>query len=155
MVIIPWLVAFLAGDKGLRACVDLPQVVEEIPPGNTSWFWARFDPEHGIKARTNHLCMIHTISNSVVRAMFSWGTLPKPTSWRLCGSPMGGCSYYSHSPLPGRWLIMLVASMVGHPLCMFAFAYIFHRVMNLLYFHSCYFVQWGATVYRKERRYHK
>ena len=33
--IIPRLVAILAGDRGVRACVDLPQVVEGIPLGNT------------------------------------------------------------------------------------------------------------------------
>ena len=57
---------FLAGDRGVRACVDLPQVVEGIPLGNPSWFWMRFDPNHEIKARTNHPCVIYTISNLVV-----------------------------------------------------------------------------------------
>ena len=32
------LVAFLAGDRGVRACVDLPQVVEGIPLENNSKF---------------------------------------------------------------------------------------------------------------------
>ena len=36
----------------MRACVDLPQIVEGIPLGNISWFWTRFDPNCGIKART-------------------------------------------------------------------------------------------------------
>ena len=81
----------------MRSYVDLPQVVGEIPLGIPCDFEQDLTQIHGIKARTNHLCAIHTISNSVVwvvsetQPLASWQTLPRPPHWRLCGSPTGGC----------------------------------------------------------------
>ncbi len=109
----------LAGDRAVRACVRLPQVVEGILLGNTSWFWMRFDPNHGIKAKTNHLWEIHTISNEVVqvasitRPSASWRTLPGPPHWRLCGSPTGSW-FLLYTPLTGIMMVVQAAqTMLG------------------------------------------
>ncbi len=115
--IIPQPEAFSPGDRAVGDCVDLPLVGEGIPLGKPSRFQMRFDLNHGMKARTHHLCETHTISNSVVQV-----DLPQVVGsyYILCNLPeykVLSCifilmrkswmtSFIFKAVLNGRWLLM-------------------------------------------------